>query len=250
MRTAALASSSTGRTGAGGAVGDEGIVCGGGALTTYELGPVPKRTTPGAALVRRLVAAQFPHWAALPIEPVAHGGWDNATFHLGDEMLVRMPSAAEYALAVDKEHRWLPALAPQLPRPVPTPLARGEASAEYPFPWSVYAWLEGEPARVDRISAPDLFGEHLAEFVAALRSIDTTGGPRPGTHNWFRGGSLRTFEPLLEQALETLGDHVDADLAREIWSAARGAPWDGVTCGSTATSPRATCSWSAGTCRR
>ena len=196
-------------------------------MSTPELGPVPVRTTPGAGLVHRLVSDQFPHWSALPVRPVAQGGWDNATFHLGDHMLVRMPTAAEYALAVDKEHRWLPALAPQLPRPVPTPLAKGEPGAGYPFPWSVYVWLAGEPARPDRISQPVRFGQDLAEFVAALRSIDTAGGPPPGRHNWYRGGPLRTFEPLLQDALDTLGDHVDTELAKEVWTAALGAPWDG-----------------------
>lgn len=32
-------------------------------------------------------------------------------------MLVRLPSAAEYALAVEKEQCWLPELAQQLPAP-------------------------------------------------------------------------------------------------------------------------------------
>lgn len=60
-------------------------------------------------LVRRLVAGQFPQWADLPARPVASGGWDNRTFHLGDHMTVRLPSAARYVLQVEKEQRWLPA---------------------------------------------------------------------------------------------------------------------------------------------
>ena len=36
-----------------------------------------------AALVRRLIAAQFPRWADLPVRPVEVDGWDNRTFHLG-----------------------------------------------------------------------------------------------------------------------------------------------------------------------
>ncbi|TIV94237.1 MAG: aminoglycoside phosphotransferase, partial [Mesorhizobium sp.] len=70
-------------------------------------------------LVRRLVDAQFPEWRHLPVKPVAFGGWDNRTFHLGDEMTVRLPSAAPYSLQVEKEHRWLPKLAPHLPLPIP-----------------------------------------------------------------------------------------------------------------------------------
>lgn len=78
-----------------------------------------------ADLVRRLVASQFPHWAHLPVEAVVSGGWDNRTFHLGDEMSVRLPSAEGYALQVQKEQQWLPVLGPQLPLPVPIPPALG-----------------------------------------------------------------------------------------------------------------------------
>ena len=52
------------------------------------------------ALVRRLVDAQFPQWAHLPIRQVRPGGWDNRTFRLGEHLLVRLPSADGYAAAV------------------------------------------------------------------------------------------------------------------------------------------------------
>ncbi|MEU4697909.1 phosphotransferase [Nonomuraea dietziae] len=122
---------------------------------------------------------------------MADGGWDNWTFHLGDGMLVRLPSASEYALAVEKEHRWLPPLASQLPLPIPAPLAKGEPGAGYPFSWSIYQWLDVEPASADRIADPVRFAVDLAGFVAALQRIDTADGPRPGKHNWFRGATLR-----------------------------------------------------------
>ena len=53
-------------------------------------------------LVSRLVAAQFPQWAHLSIWPVEFSGWDNRTFHLGDEMSVRLPSAEGYVAQVAK----------------------------------------------------------------------------------------------------------------------------------------------------
>src|SRR5262245_33211286 len=77
-----------------------------------------------AELVRQLVRSQFPQWAELPIAPVENGGWDNRTFHLGDSMSVRLPSASHYVAQVEKEHRWLPVLRPQLPLPIPVPLTR------------------------------------------------------------------------------------------------------------------------------
>ncbi|MDQ3156246.1 MAG: aminoglycoside phosphotransferase, partial [Actinomycetota bacterium] len=53
---------------------------------TPDLGPLPDRITVDAAEVRRLIDAQYPQWAGLPIESVANGGWDNRTFHLGTDM--------------------------------------------------------------------------------------------------------------------------------------------------------------------
>ncbi|MEV0651014.1 aminoglycoside phosphotransferase family protein [Phytomonospora sp. NPDC050363] len=196
--------------------------------STPDLGPVPKRVDVGVEQVRRLVAEQFPQWAGLPVRAVSDGGWDNRTFHLGDAMLVRMPSAAEYAQAVEKEHRWLPAFAPVLPLPIPVPLGKGEPGADYPFPWSVYQWIDGEPSSVDRIADPLAFAEDLAGFLLALQKIDPADGPRPGIHNWFRGGTLRTFETYTRDGIEALAGHTNVDLAREIWAAALEARWDGV----------------------
>ena len=195
---------------------------------TPDLGPVPQRITVTAPQVRRLIEEQFPQWAGLPVQPVASGGWDNWTFHLGAGMLVRLPSAAEYALAVDKEHRWLPALAPRLPLPVPVPLGKGEPGAGYPYSWSVYPWLDGEPASADRIADPVRFAVDLAGFLTALRSTDPADGPRPGKHNWFRGGTLRTYDGAAQRALTALDGHIDAGLARRIWQTALDARWDGV----------------------
>jgi aminoglycoside phosphotransferase (APT) family kinase protein len=80
-----------------------------------------------AGLVRRLIEAQFPHWAELPIGPVRHMGWDNRTFRLGADMVVRLPSAGAYAGQVTKEQRWLPVLAPKLAFADPSSTCDGRA---------------------------------------------------------------------------------------------------------------------------
>ena len=86
-------------------------------------------------LVERLIASQFPQWNNLPIWPVALSGWDNRTFHLGKEMIIRLPSGADYALQVEKEQYWLPKLHPLLPLPIPLPgphiFYRGGSLATY-----------------------------------------------------------------------------------------------------------------------
>src|ERR687894_996870 len=164
----------------------------GNALTTGN--PPSDGARVDAALVRRLIAARFPQWADLPVRPVEVGGWDNRTFHLGPRMTVRLPSAAHHAPQGEKEHRWLPRLAPLLPLPIPAPLARGEPGEGYPFSWSVYRWLDGEPAMTGRIDDVVEFAGTLAEFLRALRRIDPAGGPHPGRHNFFRGGPLTVYD--------------------------------------------------------
>lgn len=181
---------------------------------------VPDRDDIDAGLVRRLIAAQFPQWADLPVRPVAVEGWDNRTFHLGTQMSVRLPSAAGYVRAVEKEHRWLPVLAARLPLPVPVPLAKGRPGEGYPWPWSVYRWIDGQAAIVAGVDDLTGFAGALAGFLTALRQVDPTGGPRPGQHNWFRGGPLLTYDGETRRAIEALRGRIPGDTATEIWQTA------------------------------
>jgi len=176
-------------------------------------------------LVHRLVATQFPQWKHLPVRPVALGGWDNRTFHLGEEMIVRMPSAVNYALQVEKEHRWLPKLAPLLPLPIPMPLAIGEPAEGYPWQWSIYRWLEGEAANSGHIANLPDFATSLAQFLTALQRIDPTGGPPPGLHSFYRGGPLKTYDEETREAIEILKSKIDVEAVTEIWETALTTTW-------------------------
>ena len=178
-----------------------------------------------AALVRRLVAAQFPQWAHLPVRPVIFGGKNNTTFHLGEEMSVRLPRARHYVAQVEKEQAWLPRLAPHLPLPIPEPVGLGRAGEGYPWPWSVYRWSEGETA--DRADIPDLpqFARDLAGFLTALQAIDVADGPVAGQHNFFRGGPLATYDDQTRQAIVDLGDSIDGGAALAVWEQALAAEW-------------------------
>jgi aminoglycoside phosphotransferase (APT) family kinase protein len=169
-------------------------------------------------LVSDLVADQFPGWAHLPVRPVDLDGWDNTTFRLGDAMSVRVPSADEYALQVDKEQRWLPVLAPQLPLPIPVPVGRGRPSAAFPRPWSVYRWIEGEPLGSDSIVDTVALADDLAGFLGALYAC-TPVGPSPGAHSFQRGGPVTVWDDHVEANLRCLRDEIDVAAAKEVWSA-------------------------------
>jgi aminoglycoside phosphotransferase (APT) family kinase protein len=187
---------------------------------------VTDRSTIDASLARRLVDSQFPQWSQLPIAEVEVDGWDNRTFRLGTELSIRLPSGEWYAKQVEKEQRWLPVLAPRLPLPIPTPVARGEPDAAFPYPWSVYRWLEGELASKAHIADPTAFATALAGFLNALARVDATGGPEPGEHNFFRGGPLATYEDEALEALDRLDDEVPRDAILRAWDDAMSTAWD------------------------
>lgn len=172
------------------------------------------------ALVSRLVAAQFPVWSHLAIRPVELDGWDNRTFRLGETMSVRLPNADAYVPQVEKEQRWLPVLAPRLPLPIPTPVARGVPGSGFPRPWSVYRWLDGNVATPERIDDLERFARDLAGFLVALRRMDATGGPPAGAHSFYRGASLATYDAETRATVDALGDSGDADRALAIWEQA------------------------------
>jgi aminoglycoside phosphotransferase (APT) family kinase protein len=179
-----------------------------------------------ASLARQLVDSQFPQWSHLPITAVEFDGWDNRTFRLGSELTVRLPSGDWYALQVDKEQQWLPVLAPQLPLPIPVPVARGEPDRGFPYPWSVYRWLDGELASNARIADLPGFATTLAGFLKALGRVDATGGPQPGPHNFHRGGPLSTYEDETLQAIEALGKLIPGRSVKRAWDDAMTTSWD------------------------
>ncbi|MCL5099325.1 MAG: aminoglycoside phosphotransferase family protein [Candidatus Omnitrophica bacterium] len=180
------------------------------------------------SLVGRLLAAQFPQWADLPIEPVPSAGTDNALYRLGEDMAVRLPRVLRATGQVEKEHRWLPRLAPHLPLAIPVPLAKGTPAEGYPWHWSVYRWLEGETATIERIADPRQAATELAQFVAALQRIDPTGGPPPGPDNSFRGVPLARRDAHTRAAIAALDGMLDTGTVTAVWEAALQAPaWQG-----------------------
>jgi aminoglycoside phosphotransferase (APT) family kinase protein len=174
-------------------------------------------------LVRRLLAAQFPQWADLPIERVASAGTDNALYRLGEMLVVRLPRIHWAVGQVEKERAWLPKLAPHLPLAVPEPIAMGEPGEGYPWRWGVYRWLAGEIARLDRLADPCESARELAAFVLALQRLDPAGGPAAVEHN-LRGAPLATRDEGTREAIRSLAGMYDADALMDVWDSAVRAP--------------------------
>ncbi|WP_101255820.1 aminoglycoside phosphotransferase family protein [Streptomyces barkulensis] len=177
-------------------------------------------------LVRRLIAGQFPQWAAPAVERIPSGGTVNAMYRLGDDMVVRLPLVQGGANDVPVERTWLPRLAPHLPTTIPEVLGEGEPAEGYPWPWSVYRWLAGENPEAGALSEPILLAEDLAEFVAAMRGITLPGAPQA-----HRGGPVASLDAETRAAIEELRgipqEGVDCDAATAVWEEALRAPgWD------------------------
>jgi len=180
------------------------------------------------SLVRRLIAAQFPRWAGLPVTPLDSSGTDNALFRLGSELVVRLPRIKSATNQVHKEHQWLPRLAPYLPLAVPAPLTMGEPGEGYPWSWSVYRWLEGENTAVEDLADPQQAALDLAQFIRALQRIDTTGAPPPGLDNTSRGVPLAERDEATRAAIAALEGMVDGRAAARAWEEALQTPeWPG-----------------------
>lgn len=176
-------------------------------------------------LVRSLLDAQFPQWSGLSVRRVVRDGWDNHSFRLGEEMVVRLPSAEAYAAQVEKEQRWLPVLAPGLSYPIPQPLGLGTPGCGYAWRWSINTWLEGETVDPASLGESTRFAEDVARFLIELQSIDAAGGPAPGPHNFHRGGSLSIYDAEVREAIRRLDSRIDRRAAIGVWEAALGTAW-------------------------
>jgi aminoglycoside phosphotransferase (APT) family kinase protein len=189
-------------------------------------GPTFTAASIDTQVVERLIATQFPAWSHLKVRPIEPGGWDNRTFRLGNDMTVRLPSAARYVGQVEKEHRWLPRLAPQLPLPIPAPLAKGRPAEGFPWPWSVYRWQPGETLSASTVDDVNQLARDLSRFLRALMQADAIGGPLPGEHNFHRGGPPGFYEEETRHALARLEGQIDTAAAHAAWEAALAAPFE------------------------
>ncbi|MFJ2576912.1 aminoglycoside phosphotransferase family protein [Kitasatospora aureofaciens] len=176
------------------------------------------------SLVRSLLRDQHPDLATLPIREVP-GGWDNQLWRLGNELAVRMPRTQRAPSLLRKEQQWLPLLAPRLPLPVPCPMRVGEPSERFPFPWTVVAWVPGEPSDHATIDRPTHAAEQLAGFLRALHLP----APADAPANAPRGAQLIAVDGEFEKLFRAVAPTGLATAeVRASWEDSVAAPtWDG-----------------------
>ena len=162
------------------------------------------------ALVRRLLETQAPALAGRPLRFQAHG-WDNDLWRLGDDLLVRLPRRAAAAALVENHQRFLPRLVPRVPILAPLPVVAGVATDDYPWPWSVVPWFDGDLAATHPPRATE--ATRLGEILRLLHVDADADAP----HNPVRGVPLADRLVLLDQVEasvpEPRGVLVDSSIA-------------------------------------
>ena len=179
-------------------------------------------------VAKSLIQEQFPQYSYLEIRPVSYSGWDNATYHLGDEMLLRIPRGEAYALKVPKEQALLIKLGKQISTQIPKPIAMGKPAKDYPWNWSIYKYLEGDSANTVQLSDSDLksIAIALAKFLKELHQIDTKDAPLPGLHNYWRGEHVTVYECGALKYFKELRGIIDTDKALKLWEKAAATKWN------------------------
>jgi len=187
-----------------------------------------KSIMPTLDLARNLIAEQFPEFSDLPITDVEKQGHDNRTYRLGDHMLIRMPTAADYALKVPKEQELLPQLAKRLSVSIPAPIKMGKPSADYPYPFSIYKWLSGKSINLLRLTdqEKEQLAFDLAKFLKELQAITDIEGPEPGQHNWWRGAHVSVYDKGAREQIAELAEITDAGQALDLWDKACATRWN------------------------
>ncbi|MFI5863794.1 aminoglycoside phosphotransferase family protein [Streptomyces sp. NPDC051546] len=175
-------------------------------------------------LVRRLVDAQFPQWAGLPLRLLDPAGSDHVIYRLGRELSVRLPRGPGVAGQAAKEAEWLPRLAPHLPLAVPVPVALGRPGFGYPWPWSVSRWLDGEVATAAALADSSEAALDLAGFLTALQRFAP---PDRASRAEAVQDDLAGRDRATRAAIAEVSGVFDAPAMTALWEAALGAPgWD------------------------
>ncbi len=178
-------------------------------------------------LAKKLISEQFPKWKNLPISAVKQSGWDNRTFHLGNEMTIRLPSNESYAPQILNEYQWLPKLAKNITTcQITTPIALGQPSPSYPWHWTINQWIKGETASITQITDLNQFAQDLANFLTQLQNTDPTNGPSPGPHNFHRGGDLNAYNQDITEAIPKIKNKKEQTIANQLWLYALSTQWE------------------------
>lgn len=176
-------------------------------------------------LVGDLLREQHPDLLTGAITRVCSQGTVNAMFRVGDLVCRLRLEAVDQGVArtaIDAEvdaARVLSAvdvLTPEL-------VARGEATAAYPMPWTVWRWIDGETAIAADDGGDPGFAEDVGRFVTQVRDLPTQGRTFDGDG---RGGRLVDSDEWVDRCLRESNGLIDTASLRARWLEWRRLPQD------------------------
>lgn len=176
----------------------------------------------------RLLQGLFPSVAEPEVTAVESAGTVNYLYRMGTGCAARFPmqsgDAGEVRAVLLAEHAAMREFAAVSTVPSPLPVAIGEPSAEYPLPWSVQTWIEGEIATPTSVASSTSFAADLAALIASLRQADTRGRSFSGEG---RGGELAAHDGWVAHCLQQSEGLLPVDRLRRAWSSLRSLPRHG-----------------------
>lgn len=181
------------------------------------------------ALVRKLVDTQFPAWSVLPVCPMKNMGHDNRTYHLGNELLARLPSNVRYTAHVPYETLALTTLQPHLSVKIPECVGVGKSSDAFPAPWTVNRYIQG--VTVSRETVPPAmevsFARDLRQALDELHAAPAKNAPLAGAHCFYRGCSPAVYAGETYAMLEKWKQVLPVEKYRPLWDQAVSAAYTG-----------------------
>ncbi len=171
------------------------------------------------ALMRTLLAEQFPEMTDLPVRRLGEG-FDNHLFQLGDHLVARLPRRARGIEPLENELRFLAVAASHVTLLTPLPLLAGSPSPSYPWPWMIASFIEGVSG--DEVDDDALLGSAsaLASFLGELH----TRAPDDAPSNPWRSVPLAQRAHDLDTRLDELRDVIDTERASALFARACAVP--------------------------
>ncbi|MCZ9881189.1 phosphotransferase [Arthrobacter sp. B2a2-09] len=175
-----------------------------------------------------LVRGLFPSVAESEVTAVESAGTVNYLYRVGTRCAAKFPmqggDAGEARAVLLAEHAAMREFAAVSTVPSPLPVAIGEPGGEYPLPWSVQTWIEGEIATPASAASSASFALDLAALIASLRQADTKGRSFSGEG---RGGELVAHDGWISQCLQQSEGLLPVDRLRRAWASLRSLPRHG-----------------------
>ncbi|MBP1857340.1 aminoglycoside phosphotransferase family protein [Rhizobium herbae] len=178
-----------------------------------------------AAHVSDLMTDQFPQFRGEEIIELDTAGTVNAIFRIGAKHAARFPlrmmDPAECTRLLEAETKASAEFNKCCPFPSPKPVGIGRQSSDYPLPWLVQTWVEGQVATPIGLCSSSIFALDLARLIATLRTADLNGRTFDGRG---RGGNLTDHDGWMEVCFAKSEHLLDVKCLRRMWGSLRELP--------------------------